>query len=818
MSTALLERPTERRPPNGGGPARRAVVRWGWRLFLREWRQQLLVLALLTVAVAATTAGIAVATSASKAPKATFTVPGSDPQLDADIAAIEKAFGPVEVSAHKKVAIPGSVSTLDLRAKVGGGVGSSPTVRLLSGRLPAGPGEAALTHDVAAILDVGIGDTWHEDGQTLHIVGMVENPLDLLDEYALVAPGEADPPTTISMQLPTSAPDLRSFHLPSGSPLQVEVESAGTKTAAAVAVLALASIGLLFVGLVAVAGFTVMAQRRLRALGMLGSLGATDRHVRLVMLANGAAVGAFAAFVGTATGLAGWLAFAPRLETLAERRIDRFDLPWWAMGAAMALAIGTAVAASWWPARAAARIPVVAALSGRPPRPQPAHRFAALGGLLVALGLLLIFLAHQKRPLLVIAGVPASAIGVLLLAPLAIRALAAGARRCPIAIRLALRDLARYQARSGAALGAVTLAVGIAASMAVSASAEAAATPPTRGNLPADQLVVYLAAHGHGGPTPDLDPAQLQAVQASVTSMADALHARAVVALEVATNPTAAAVPGPGNGEGGKEPAALVRITARDGGVGVEFVTPLYVATPDLLARYGIKPGVLDPGADVLTSESGLSGLQLGYGPRQELAHPKIQKVNLPTYTSGPTALITTHTVDALGLQVVPSAWLIQTAGPLTRARVSAARKLAAGAGLTVEIRQSQRSLERLGDEATAAGTLLALAVLIMTVGLIRSETANDLRTLTATGASSTTRRTLTGATAGALALLGALLGTAGAYLVLVAWYRSRLHLLGHPPIFDLAVIIAGLPLVAVVGGSLLAGREPAAIARRPLE
>ena len=40
-----------------------------------------------------------------------------------------------------------------------------------------------------------------------------------------------------------------------------------------------------------------------------------------------------------------------------------------------------------------------------------------------------------------------------------------------------------------------------------------------------------------------------------------------------------------------------------------------------------------------------------------------------------------------------------------------------------------------------------------------------DLRTLTATGASSTTRRTLTGATVGALALLGALIGATGAYL-----------------------------------------------------
>ena len=53
---------------------------------------------------------------------------------------------------------------------------------------------------------------------------------------------------------------------------------------------------------------------------------------------------------------------------------------------------------------------------------------------------------------------------------------------------------------------------------------------------------------------------------------------------------------------------------------------------------------------------------------------------------------------------------------------------------------------------ATVFGIVLALAILAMSVGLIRSETASDLRTLAATGASGTTRRNLTAATAGALA------------------------------------------------------------------
>ena len=41
---------------NGGMPARRAVVRWAYRVFRRDWRQHLLILSLLTVAIAAAVA------------------------------------------------------------------------------------------------------------------------------------------------------------------------------------------------------------------------------------------------------------------------------------------------------------------------------------------------------------------------------------------------------------------------------------------------------------------------------------------------------------------------------------------------------------------------------------------------------------------------------------------------------------------------------------------------------------------------------------------------------------------------------------------
>ena len=76
----------------------------------------------------------------------------------------------------------------------------------------------------------------------------------------------------------------------------------------------------------------------------------------------------------------------------------------------------------------------------------------------------------------------------------------------------------------------------------------------------------------------------------------------------------------------------------------------------------------------------------------------------------------------------------------------------------------------------------------------------------------------MTAATAGALALLGALLGVAGAYVILAAAYFDKLDHLGRIPVLYLALMVIGIPLAAAAAGWLLAGREPPAIARPAFE
>jgi len=122
--------------------------------------------------------------------------------------------------------------------------------------------------------------------------------------------------------------------------------------------------------------------------------------------------------------------------------------------------------------------------------------------------------------------------------------------------------------------------------------------------------------------------------------------------------------------------------------------------------------------------------------------------------------------------------------------------------------------VRQLRNSATAAGGVLALGVLAMTVGLIRGEAARDLRTLAATGATRRVRRTLAATTAGVLAALGALLGISVAYLTMVAVFDKDAGRLRHVPVTELTVLLVGVPLVAAVAAWLLAGREPRSLVR----
>ncbi|WP_250004202.1 FtsX-like permease family protein [Actinoplanes sp. M2I2] len=825
MTIAMPDRPLALGTGNGGMAARRAVARWAWRLFRREWRQQAIVITLLLLAVAASTIGLAVAGNAPNdawmfgAADHIVTVDGTGAQRDADLAQLRSNYGTVEVIEHaNKVPVPGSADGVDLRAQDPNGPYGRSMLRLDRGRWPQGPGEIAVTDRVLKLAGLHLGGAWNAAGRPWTVVGVAENPLNLNEPFALVAPGRLGAAVNrVDALLQVPHAEYIAKPRPDGVSTQRRNDETDSATTL---VLVLATVGLVFVGLLSVAGFHVMAQRRLRALGMLGAIGASHRHIRLVMLANGLAVGGGGALAGACVGVAGWVALSPVFEPLLGHRIDRFDLPWGPLLLAVALATVTAVLAAWWPARAAARIPVVAALSARPAPPRPAHRFAAVGVLLLAVGLTGLYLSQQSKALYILSGVLITALALLLLAPVGVATIGAAARHAPLAARIAMRDLARYQARSGAALAAIALAIGIAAMVALSAAVTVAKTAaPTGGAIPADQMIIWLSAERMSGPVPSVTTSELDGMRRHADTIAAELHAT-VLPLTGGADPN-----GPVDREsGGRAPTVLgIRRDAGPGEPGgvtyrdVDMV-PIYVATPGLLAHYGIEPAGVGADTDVLTPLASLDGYDMVPGGRGRGPQPVLQHVTLPDYQSLPNVLFTQRGMDKFGLTEVPVGFLIDAPAKLTAAQVDAAQQLASTAGLYVESRPTGADETRLAAWFTAAGIAVALGVLAMTVGLIRSETARDLRTLAAAGARRRTRRALTAATAGSLALTGGIIGTACTYLALLAWYHKELQWLAHPPLVNLAAILVGLPVIAYIGGWVLTGRETSTVARRPLD
>ncbi|HEY0935514.1 MAG TPA: FtsX-like permease family protein, partial [Trebonia sp.] len=716
MSTAVRARPGSARVPGGGVPARRAVIRWALRLLRREWRQQFLILALVTVAVAATVLAATVATD-TPAPVAgvlgtaqdAAAISGTPARISAGITELGRRYGATDVIENESVQVPGTLSTFDLRAQDPRGPFGGPMLTLVSGQYPAAAGQTAVTSGVAADFRLRAGSTWTVAGRAWKVTGIVANPQSLLDEFALVRPGQVAAPDNTTVLF--DAPGQTASRLESSTELPVttvqtvansnEINPQTISVAAAV-------LGLLLIALVGTGGFTVLAQRRLRAIGMLAAQGATQQNISLVVRANGAATGVVGAVAGFALGFLAWLAYRPHAEQSAHHLMGVFQLPWTVIGISMALAVIATYFAASRPAKAMARTPIVAALAGRPPAPRRTRRLAVPVGLSFLAGAFLLLGVAGAGPsggnqntamLALVAGFLALAVAIVLLAPALLSVVAAAGRGAPVAIRLALRDLARYRARSGPALAAIALSTLIAVIICVASAARFGNVLDYAGpNLTSGQLVVY-APCDHCGPGPGGAPGSghtplVSAAQArqKAAEIAAALGTSGMITLETTSAGLTHAAPGR------------------------SWSGPVYVATPQLLRAFGIADREISPGADILTMRPGLSTMSLmqltqgkgagGNGPGGDqwscpastcLANPPIQEIGqLPSGTSAPNTVITEHAIATLGLRssLATAGWLIQVPNGLTAASITTARELAAGApGLSVETRNSIPSL-----------------------------------------------------------------------------------------------------------------------------
>ena len=326
----------------GGVPARRAVTRWAWRLLRRDWRQHLLIVLLLTASVAAAV-GFACATYnvAPASGRADFgdanhwlrlnNADRRNPEsLQAQVQATAEHFGAIDAigfgrspyrgrssksttarssrtarSAHRcsscdRVAIPRR--TAKLRSPIGSPIHSTRTSARRSISTAYRERSSASSRTRA---------TSTTSSSCCHLSAFADS-----DFVLVLFDGDED--------------QIQSLRLPGVADREVSSRGdAPEDLIAAMLVLVATTVVLLLVALIAAASFTVIAQRRLPQLGMMAAVGASEKHLRLTMIATGTVTGIVSALAGAAIGLVGWVVLAPSMAGAVGYRIDALNIPWW---------------------------------------------------------------------------------------------------------------------------------------------------------------------------------------------------------------------------------------------------------------------------------------------------------------------------------------------------------------------------------------------------------------------------------------------------------------------------------------------------------
>src|SRR5690554_3006440 len=361
------------------------------------------------------------------------------------------------------------------------------TVPLLEGRLPHAAEEIALGARTMRALGLTLGDSVDVATTTSTAIAVVTGVVSATYHGAVMTPAALtldgpEPSWLVAGTTPVPWAEVVALneagfevvsrdvlHHPP-APHEVPFEQrygAPTDTTAVAQVGLVAALVILEVVLLVGPAFAVGARRQARSLALVAATGGTRRDLRRIVLANGVVVGLGSSVLGAVTAVR-W----PRYDPAAT--FPNLVVPWWTAGI---VAVGTiiAVLASWFPARQAARVDVVAALAGRRSEARPRPALGIAGLVAAALGVpLSVYGGYSGSTALAGAGGVLVVLGLVAASGLLISAVGTLARRTGVATRIALRDLARQRGRTAPAAAAVLGAIAAATAGAVYMAAEAA--------------------------------------------------------------------------------------------------------------------------------------------------------------------------------------------------------------------------------------------------------------------------------------------------------------------------------------------------------
>ncbi len=614
-----------------------------------------------------------------------------------------------------------------------------------------------------------------------------------------------------------------------------EDSGSGTLAAGIVVTIALA---LLQIALLAGPALAVGARRNQRMLAVVISTGGERRHARRIVLANAVLVGVAASLAGAVAGAGlGALAVAVLRSSghLVAPSIDVSPLD-----LAILVAVGalTALAAALVPARQAARLDVVAALTGRRPAETIRRHVPVLGALVAVAGVALtLWGAATHRTVAVILGIGLGEIGLVGTTGAAVALAARASDRLPLSLRMALRDAARQRGRTAPAVAAVMAAVagGLAAVLYVSAQDQHDRQAYSQQSALGVVTVSMYSGDGSGRPA-----AEWARVEAALRS--------ALPIERAAVMPTLQSSPGSLSMLNPLVPPSKECPTPQD-----RVPTP---AEADALATDPrcTAPTVTLLGGSTLVDDTGDAlAIQLGSvaaAQRAALAAGRVlvsddrqiwpdgtahlevsdPKTGEPVKTLTLPATAMTGAVRFGGV-VVPPSVAATLGGTTVTTLVAATSRMPT----TAEMDRAQATLEDLDLQLTPdlqvergyesnfgpgllalviAALVVALAGSLTSVGLAAAESRADAATLAAVGAAPGLRRRLAAAQAGVVVVLGTCLGTIGGVLAGYAlirlqmppasagWVLSPAETNGWEFVVRwpyLLAITAGIPVVAIL-------------------
>lgn len=612
--------------------------------------------------------------------------------------------------------------------------------------------------------------------------------------------------------------------------------------------LVLAVVGLVLLEIILLIGpaFAVGAKRGARSLALVAASGGEPADLRRIVLAGGLVTGMVAAVLGVLLGTAA----GPISYLLLADSMPNLVIPVWEPLAIGLVAVVLGVVAAWFPARSASRADVVTVLAGRRGERPARRRVAWIGFGFAALGMVLsVVAAATSQALLLAAGVMVLELGLVIASGFLVALTSRLAPRFGIAGRFALRDAHRHRSRTAPAVAAVLAAVAGASAGMVYMASEAAT-----------QEVIWqpVAADGTGllslspvlNPRAEFDDQYQQARDAISAALPDA--AITPVRSLISADGTGAPIPGalqdpatvcPDPITMGPDAAdercreAPMMSSGYSWGDGTivddgAMVATLGLAGAEEAARALAEGQALTNDPDSIWPDGNLHVALLGNSPE-----PESEEILIPAHlvdwagygyglvlppegaeeviSAGDEWATTGPGIDADAVyQAVPVGATV-TGVALTPSDVDRINRqlseIDPNLGLSVEGQMNGQDASLALVILLGVAVFVALAATGLSVGLAVADSRADLATLAAVGASPRVRRRITAAQAGVIASVGAVVGVVTGILlgyVLGLWQRADQNYgtfwqISVPWPY-LALLLFGLPLLAIAGGWLL--------------